>query len=100
MFLLLSFKTQFSSGKSSQCHVTVHFFMCNYRVPHDVICKYLFWIIFLCPTELFSALRISCRSSLGRASPRILRCPRRLYRHALPGQLGKEEISWRCPPVH
>lgn len=83
-FCCFHLKHSLASGKSTPCHVTVCCFVCNYRVPHDVICKYLFWIIFLYPTESFSALQIGCRSSLGRASPRVPQCPRWLCRHVLP----------------
>lgn len=80
-FCYYNLKNNLASGKR---HVTSRFFVCNYRVPHDAICKYLFWTIFLCPTELFSAQQTSCRSSLGRASPRTPQCPWRLCQHVLP----------------
>lgn len=82
-FCCYRLKHDLASGKSSQRCVTIRFFMCNYQVRWDVICKYLFWIIFLCPTGLFSARQNGCSSSLGRASPRVPRCARRLCRHAL-----------------
>lgn len=54
-FCCYSLKHDLASGKSSQCCVTVPFSARSYRVRWDVVCKYLFWIIFLCPTGLFSA---------------------------------------------
>lgn len=83
-FCYYHLKNNLASGKSSQRYVTGRCFVCNYRVPHDAICKYLLWIFFLCPTELFSALQNGCRSSQGRTSPRTPWCPRWLCRHALP----------------
>lgn len=74
-FCYYHLKNNLASGKSSQRYVTGRCFVCNYRVPHDAICKYLLWIFFLCPTELFSALQNGCRSSQGRTSPRTPRCP-------------------------
>lgn len=62
-FCCYRLKTNLASGKSSQHHMTGHFLVCNHQVPHDAICKYLFWIIFLCPTELFSARQSSGGSS-------------------------------------
>lgn len=99
-FCYYHLKNNLACGKSSQCHMTSRFLMCSYQVPHDAICKYLFWIIFLCPTELFSALQNSCRSSLGTARSRTLRCPQWLCRHALPWPARKRRKYRSAAPRH
>lgn len=48
-------KHDLAFGKSNQSRVTVRFCVCSYRERWDAICKYLFWIISLCPTGLFGA---------------------------------------------
>lgn len=92
-FCCYRLKTHLVSGKSSQHHMTGHFLVCNHQVPHDAICKYLFWIIFLCPTELFSARRSSGGSS------RSLHAARMVVSAAAPwAQLRKEGILRWYPP--
>lgn len=99
-FCCYRLKHDLASGKSSQRHVTIRFSVCSYQVLWDVICKYLSWIIFPCPTRLFSAGQSSCSSSLGRASPVSCGVPGACAGTRCPGWLGKEEMSRRCFPAH
>lgn len=97
-FVTIVLKNNLASGKSRQRHVTGRFFVCDYRVPHDAICKYLFWVIFPCPTELFSALPERSQKQPGeRQRLRPPQCPHgcagtRSPRPALKG--GNIPSSW------
>lgn len=93
-FCCYRLKHDLASGKSSQRRVTVPFSACSYRVCWDVVCKYLFWIIFLCPTRLFSA------AAWGGPAPVSCGVPDACASTRFPARLGKGETSRRCSPVH